>query len=165
MEYEKKLWIYDTRFHGAEPRPDGRRRGQEEPRTGPLVTRLRGYGTLCEGQLVAGPWGDISPHLHSLLKLCAELRVAKISLAQGWEAGLGVLGRVMGEIRRGFSVTVVRGAAICLLERLAQVPGQLRRGDSSPFAWRRGGGGRERPTSWPTRVRESPGWGGHLCPE
>ena len=74
-EYEKKLWKYDTRFHGAEPRPDGqrRRRRQQEPQPGPLVNRLWGYGTLCEGQLVAGPWGDLSPHLHSLLKLCAEL--------------------------------------------------------------------------------------------
>ena len=121
MEYEKKLWIYDTRFHGAEPRPDGRRRGQEEPQLGLLVSRLWGYGTLCEGQLVAGPWGDLSPHLHSLFKLCEELRVAKMSQAQGWEAGPGMLGKVMGEIRRGFSVTVVRGAAMCLLERLAHL--------------------------------------------
>ena len=45
--------------------------------------------------------------------------MAKMSQAQGWEAGPGVLGRVMGEIRRGFSVTVVRGAAMCLLDRLA----------------------------------------------
>ena len=74
-EYEKKLWNYDTRFYGAELRPDGqrRRRRQQEPQPGPLVNRLWGYGTLCEGQLVAGPWGDLSPHLHSLLKLCAEL--------------------------------------------------------------------------------------------
>ena len=114
-------WTYDERFHGADPRPDGRRRGQEEPQPGPLVTRLRGYGTLCEGQLVAGPWGDLSPHLHALLKLCAELRVEKMSQAQGWEAGPGALGKVMGEIRRGFSVTVVRGAAMCLLERLAHL--------------------------------------------
>ena len=120
-EYEKKLWTYDERFHGADPRPDGRRRGQEEPQPGSLVTRLRGYDTLCEGQLVAGPWGDLSPHLHALLKLCAELRVEKMSQAQGWEAGPGALGKVMGEIRRGFSVTVVRGAAMCLLERLAHL--------------------------------------------
>ena len=88
---------------------------------GPLVARLRGYGTLCQGQLVAGPWGDLSPHLHSLLKLCAEQRVAGIGRAEGREAGPGVLGRVTGEIRRGFSVTVVRAAAICLFERLAQL--------------------------------------------
>ena len=122
-EYEKKLWEYDVRFHGAEGRPDGRRRGQEETQPGPLVTRLRGFGTLCEGQLVAGPWGDLSPHLHSLLKLCAEQRVAGISRAEGREAGSGVLGRVMGEIRRGFSVTVVRAAAMCLFERLAEAEG------------------------------------------
>ena len=120
-EYEKKLWTYDTRFHNTQPRPDGRRRGQAEVQPGPLVSRFRGYGSLCEGQFVAGPWGDLSPHLHALLKLCAELRVAKMSQAQGWEAGPGVLGRVMGEVRRSFSVTVVRGAAMCLLERLAHL--------------------------------------------
>ena len=120
-EYEKKLWDYDVRFHGAEERPDGRRRGQQEVQPGPLVSRLRGYGTLCQGQLVAGPWGDLSPHLHSLLKLCAEQRVAGIGRAEGREAGPGVLGRVTGEIRRGFSVTVVRAAAMCLFERLAHL--------------------------------------------
>ena len=44
-----------------------------------------------------------------------------MSQDQGWEAGPGVLARVMGEIRRSFSVTVVRGAAMCLLERLAHL--------------------------------------------
>ena len=29
-EYEKKLWEYDSRFHGTEERPDGRRLGQLE---------------------------------------------------------------------------------------------------------------------------------------
>ena len=120
-EYEKKLWDYDVRFHGAEGRPDGRRRGQEEVQPGPLVARLRGYGTLCQGQLVAGPWGYLSPHLHSLLKLCAEQRVAGMSRAEGREVGPGVLGRVTGEIRQGFSVTVVRAAAMCLFERLAHL--------------------------------------------
>ena len=77
-KYEKKLWDYDVRFYGAEERPDGRRRGQEAVQPGLLVARLKGYGTLsvCHGQLVARPWGDLSPHLHSLLKLCAEQRVA-----------------------------------------------------------------------------------------
>ena len=53
-EYKKKLWQYDVRFHGAEERPDGRRRGQHEAQPGPLVARLRGFGTLWDGQLVAG---------------------------------------------------------------------------------------------------------------
>ena len=35
-EYEKKLWEYDSRFHGAELRPDGRRRGQQEVQPGRL---------------------------------------------------------------------------------------------------------------------------------
>ena len=43
--------------------------------------------------------------------------------AQGWEAGPGQLGKVMGEVRRALSVTVVRvnGNALCLMERLSQL--------------------------------------------
>ena len=44
---------------------------------------------MSEGQLVAGPWGDLSPHLHQLLKLFAESRVATIKRAQGYEADGG----------------------------------------------------------------------------
>ena len=32
-----------------------------------------------------------------------------------------MLGKVMGEVRRAFSVTVVRAQALCLLERLAHL--------------------------------------------
>ena len=64
-EYERVLRGYDVRFHGAEPLVQG----QPEPVPGPLVARFRNYGGLSEGQLVAGPWGDLSPHLHQLLKL------------------------------------------------------------------------------------------------
>jgi hypothetical protein len=56
-EYEAILRGYDVRFHGAEPRVEG----LPEPAPGPLVTRFRGLGALTEGQLVAGPWGDLSP--------------------------------------------------------------------------------------------------------
>ena len=41
--------------------------------------------------------------------------------SQGWEAGPNMLGKVMGEVRRSFSVTVVRAQALCLLERLAHL--------------------------------------------
>ena len=41
--------------------------------------------------------------------------------AQGWEAGPKMLGKVMGEMRWAFSVTVVRAQALCLLERLAHL--------------------------------------------
>ena len=99
-EYEKKLWDYNVRFHGAEGRPDGRRRGQEEVQPGPLVERLRGFGTLCEGQLVAGPWEDLPPQLNFPLKLCAEQRVAGNSRAEGQEAGSGVLGSDGGDQKR-----------------------------------------------------------------
>ena len=42
----------------------------------------RSFGGLCQGQLVAGPWGDPSPHLHQLLRLFAESRVAAMGRAQ-----------------------------------------------------------------------------------
>ena len=41
--------------------------------------------------------------------------------AQGLEARPKMLGKVMGEVRRAFSVTVVRAQALCLLERLAHL--------------------------------------------
>ena len=112
-EYEAKLRRYDIQFHGAG------RQGELQP--GPLVARFRDLGGLDEGQLVAGPWGDLSPHFHKLLRAFAESRVAAMSRAQGWEAGDGQLGKVMGEVRRAMSVTVVRANAHCLLERLSQL--------------------------------------------
>ena len=117
QEYESTLRGYDVRFHGAEPRL----RGQPEPPCGPLVARFRSFGGLCQGQLVAGPWGDLSPHFHQLLKIFAESRVAAMGRAQGREASKGELGKVMGELRRSVSVAVVRGQALCLLERLAHL--------------------------------------------
>ena len=45
-----------------------------------------------------------------LLRVFAESRVVAASRAQGWEAGPGQLGKVMGEIRQTLSVTVVRGS-------------------------------------------------------
>ena len=78
-------------------------------------------GGLEDGQLVAGPWGDLSPDLHKLLLRFAESRVAAMSRAQGWEAGPGQLGKVMGEICRALSVTLVRANALCLFERLSQL--------------------------------------------
>ena len=116
-EYEMKLHDYDVRFHGATQR----RAGQLEPPPGPLVARFRDLGGLEDGQLVAGPWGDLSPDLHKLLLVFAESRVAAMSRAQGWEAGPGQLGKVMGEVRRALSVTVVRANALCLMERLSQL--------------------------------------------
>ena len=98
------------------------------------MTRFRGLGGLSEGQLVAGPWGDLSPHLHQLLRAFAESRVAAASRAQGWEAGPGQLGKVMWEIRRALSVTVVRANAYCLMERLAH----LGPGAGAAAKWREG---------------------------
>ena len=120
-EYEDILRGYDVRFHGAQPLVP-RLRGQPkppEPAAGPLLARFRGYGGLSQGQLVAGPWGDLSPHFHCLIKLCAEQRVAALGRATGEAPGPGHLGKLVGEIRRSVSVCVVRAQAVCLLERLA----------------------------------------------
>ena len=109
-----KLHDYDVWFHGAARR----RAGELEPPPSPLVTRFRDLGGLKDGQLVAGPWGELSPDLHKLLLVFAESRVAALSKAQGWEAGPGQLGKVMGEVRRALSVTVVQANALCLMEWL-----------------------------------------------
>ena len=109
------------RFHGAQPWAS-REQGQprpEEPPSGPLLLRFRRLGGLCQGQLVAGPWGDCSPHLHQLLRTFAEERVAAEGRATGVVPGPGALGQVMGEVRRAMSVTVVRAQQVCLLERLS----------------------------------------------
>ena len=116
-EYEDRLKRYDIRFHGAERR----QQGQPEPAPGPLLTRFRGYGGLCQGKLVAGPWGCLSKDFHALLKILAEARCTAIARSRGWEAGPGLLGKVTGELRRAMSVQVVRSQAMCLLERLAQL--------------------------------------------
>ena len=92
-----------------------RQQGQPEPAPGPLLTRFRGYGVLCQGKLVAGPWGCLSKDFHALIKILAEARCAAIARSRGWEAGPGLLGKVNGELRRALSVQV------CLLERLAQL--------------------------------------------
>ena len=76
-EYEEVLREIDVRFHGAQSWPP-RQQGQprpDEPPAGPLLSRFRGMGGLCQGQLVAGPWGDCSLHLHQLLRYFAEKRV------------------------------------------------------------------------------------------
>ena len=120
-EYEDILRGYDVRFHAAQPlapRPRGQPK-PPEPAPGPLLSRFRGYGSLSQGQLVAGPWGDLSPHFHCLLKLCAEQRVSALGRATGEVQGPGQLGKFVGEIRRAASVCVVRAQAVCLLERLA----------------------------------------------
>ena len=45
--------------------------------------RFRSFGGLADGQLVAGPWDDLSPHLHQLLELFAESRAATIERSRG----------------------------------------------------------------------------------
>ena len=84
-EYKKKLRDHDVRCHGAAPL----RQGQPEPPSGPLVSRFRDYGALCEGRLVAGPWGDLSSLICLLLKHFCKSKVGGIERSQGWEAGWG----------------------------------------------------------------------------
>ena len=112
---------YDVRFHGALPlKPCEQGQSQPpEPDFGPLLERFRALGGLSQGQLVAGPWGDLSPHFHSLLKLFSEQRVAAQVRATGMEQGPDQLGMVTGEIRRAVTVCVVRAQQVCLLERLS----------------------------------------------
>ena len=59
-------------------------------------------GQTAGGRAVGRPL----PHLHQLLKTSAESRVAATARAQGWEAGPGLLGKLMGEVRRAMIVTV-----------------------------------------------------------
>ena len=64
--------------------------------------------------------GETSPQIFTSFSF-AESRVAAMSRAQGWEAGPGQLGKVMGEVRRALSITVVRANTLCLLERLSEL--------------------------------------------
>ena len=58
-----------------------------EPQAGPFLARFRGCGGLSQGQLVVGPWRDLSPHFHVLLKVFAEKRVAAKGRVSGVEKG------------------------------------------------------------------------------
>ena len=135
----RDLKLHD-KLDGRAPSADGARTGDPSPRTafdaGMEYTRYAGGGAVMEKRqfeafvrerlqygepLVAGPWGDISPHFHQLILSFAESRVAALSRSQGWEAGPGQLGKVVGETRRALSVTIVRANALCLLERLSQL--------------------------------------------
>ena len=93
-------------------------RGQPAPAPGHLVARFRDFGACVRGSWWLVP-GAI--HLHQLLKVCAKSWVAAMGRAQGYEAGPNMLGKVMGEVRRAMSVTVVRAQALCLRERLAHL--------------------------------------------
>ena len=123
---------------------------------GPLVRRLRSFGEL-QG-LVAGPWGDLIAHFHQLLALFAESRAAKQARATGGQASAGMLGKLTGEVRRSFSVEVVRLQATCLLERLAYLdPGVRAAGERSRTALR--GEERRRKEAEAYRMAHGPGAG------
>ena len=100
-------------------------------------------GGLEDGQLVAGPWGDLSLHLHKLLLRFVESRVAAMSRAQGcvpmhfacssdchsWDPGQGQL------------QSVVRGL----------------------YCWRSDGGRKGRPLRWRGRPGGPVGSAVPLC--
>ena len=114
---------YDVRFHAAAPLV----RGQPPPAPGPLVERFRNFEFM---KLVAGPWGDLSQDFHHLLRTLAEKKVESTAVAAGRFSSGGELGKVMGDIRRACSVEIVRGQALCLLERLAHLgPGARAAGE------------------------------------
>ena len=111
---------YDVRFHHTAPLVPG----EPEPPQGPQVLRLRSYGKLLH--LVAGPWGDLSEDFHELLWLLAQSRANKQARAAGSQVTPGMLGKLVGEVRRSFSVEVVRLHAKCLLERIQLMQPQAR---------------------------------------
>ena len=77
-------------------------------------------------------WGDLSQDFHELLSVFANAKAEGRARSKGQEggAGSGVLGVVMGEIRRAISVQVVRSQSLCLLERLAHIgPGARAAGE------------------------------------
>ena len=83
-------------------------------------------------KLVAGPWADLSEDFHVLLGIFAKARAEAEARSKGRGGGAssGLLGKVMGEVRRAMSVQVVRSQSLCLLERLAQLgPGARAAGD------------------------------------
>ena len=69
-EYRNKLQALDIKYHGVP-------KGQD----GPLVRRLETWGEL-QG-LVVGCFGEGSQHLHHLLRLFAEAKVARNARATG----------------------------------------------------------------------------------
>ena len=94
------------------------------PNPGPLASRFRSLGGLDEGNLVAGPWGDLSSDLHNLLRCFAEARCARISRARAWVGDVdGLLGKVMGDTTRATGIAVVRAQATGDWRTLSQVPG------------------------------------------
>ena len=84
--------------------------------TGPLVSRLQGYGKL-EG-LVVGPWGEGSKDMHSLVKTIAETKVATKARALGRDLSDKELGIVVTQVRKYLSTSFVRAQSLCLLNRL-----------------------------------------------
>ena len=83
-------------------------------------------------KLIAGPWGDLSSDFHNLLGIFAKARAEAEARSKGRAGGAssGLLGKVMGEVRRALSVQVVRSQSLCLLERLSQLgPGARAAGD------------------------------------
>ena len=140
-------------FHGAAPLVQG----EPEPPQGPLVRRLQSYRELMH--LVAGPWGDLSEDFHKLLGLFAESRAAKQVRANGSQVTYGMLRKLTWEVRRSFSLEIVRLHAKCLLERLQLMAPQAKVAvETRRMVVRRGR--RQRPRDGPMIL---PLWGAGLA--
>ena len=99
--------------------------GEQESQNLCLVLCWQDSGVL--GGWRRGSWWQGRGETFRLISInfCSPLqsscRVAALSRSQGWEAGPGQLGKVVGDTRRALSVTIVRANAMCLLEQLSQL--------------------------------------------
>ena len=84
-EYRRKLAKYDRSYHGA-----------SQSQTGPLVSRLEGYGKL--ESMVVGPWGEGSKDLHLLIKNLAEQKISARIRGRGGGGSDLELGQALSQI-------------------------------------------------------------------
>ena len=144
--YRRPLSRLDQRYHNTAP-------GE----TGPLVSRLQGFGELqC---LVMGAWAEGSKDLHSLIQSCAESKVAHLCRSTGRQEMEGQLSIITSQYRRLVSTCVVRANAQCLVSRVGVISPAAREA-----AHRREVSARmekrlreERRAQWMASVR-GPGW-------
>jgi hypothetical protein len=103
--YKRQLRNLDTEFHGTVDR-----------QVGPLERRLAGFGSV--EALVAGPWGEVSKDLASLIHTLAEYKMAAVARSRGQRAEDWEIGQTVAQMRRYLSCTIVRAQSLCLLNRV-----------------------------------------------
>ena len=117
LEYVRKAKNIDRQFNLT-----------EEGQKGPVLRKLETFGQVHG--LVFGAFGEASEEVHKLLEILADSRFRKIGLLKGQIGSEGELSIIKAQIRRLFSVTIVRAQAQCLLDRLGWI-GQGADGASS----------------------------------